>query len=490
MTTISVTSEFREEFEAERAAWFRRRFLWYTGVFGVLGLLNLVGRLIDIAIADKTGVATDQAVQVIAGVPSLLLDIGGFVYVLRARLSREQILRLVFWIITIGGMIGILIAPLIVRLQIAQQADKLTIEQAQFAQRLSTFAALFPVFFAHFFASLFMPWTPREATRPLIPLLIWYAVVTITFGIVWNALPIWLAGIFIAVSPVVGVPGITIAWWRHSRFRKSFSNRMLKKSYGDIKRELIDARRIHEGLFPDPLDTGPVQFRYVYEPMRQIGGDFLFARCVELPDKPEPLLNIVVIDVTGHGISAALTVNRLHGEIEREFGEKPDASPGEILHGLNAYLHHTLARHSVYATALCVRVDPNINELIWASAGHPTAFLRTAGGRIEQLDSTTLLLGACRANDFYANQQRAPFHPGDTLIIYTDGATETRNHDGRMLRTEGMQRLIASLDPHANGGGAGASGGGWCGAVLDAVDQFRHGPVKDDTLIVEIARPI
>ncbi len=80
-----------------------------------------------------------------------------------------------------------------------------------------------------------------------------------------------------------------------------------------------------------------------------------------------------------------------------------------------------------------------------------------------------------------------PFHPGDALLIYTDGATETRNHEGRMLRTDGMQRLVASVDPGAD---AGPRDGGWCGCLLAAIDEFRHGPVKDDTLIVEISRPI
>lgn len=485
MTTISVTSEFRDEFEAERAAWFRRRFLWYTAVAATLGAGATILRVVAIYVSHDPVTIVQQRSQLWPGLPSLALEIAAFLFVLRnRRLSREQILRLVYWLIIIGGVIAILAVPFIFRVQIAAQQANLTANQRAVADTIMTGATLGPIFIAHFFASLFIPWTPREAVRPLVPLLLCYAVAAVVFGHVFGHAS-WLAtAIYIALSPLVGVPGVTIAWWRHSRFRQRFSNRVLKRTYGELRRELVDARRIHEALFPDPLDTGPVRFHYVYEPMRQIGGDFLFARCVELPGKPEPLLNLVVIDVTGHGISAALTVNRLHGEIEREFGEKPDASPGEVLLGLNAYLHHTLARHSVYATALCLRVDPNTNELLWASAGHPTAFMRTASGRLEQLDSTTLLLGACRAHDFIPNEQRAPFHPGDTLIIYTDGATEARNQDGRMLRTEGMQRLIAGLESQRNGES------GLCAGVLQAVDRFRHGPAKDDTLIVEVARPV
>src|SRR5690606_31991441 len=152
------------------------------------------------------------------------------------------------------------------------------------------------------------------------------------------------------------------------------------------------------------------------------------------------------------GIGAALTVNRLHGEIERQLGERADAQPGDLLTGLNDYLHHTLASHSVYATALFLRIDPNTGRLSWASAGHPPAFLRTLEGRIERLDSTTLVLGACRGSDFVPNEQSCRFLPGDMLIAYTDGAIEARNSAGRMLSVDGLQRAIASARPDPEGG--------------------------------------
>src|SRR5690606_28540475 len=97
--------------------------------------------------------------------------------------------------------------------------------------------------------------------------------------------------------------------------------RALATRYGEFRRELTDARRIHESLFPKPKCEGDVHFLYLYEPMRQIGGDYLFVSCAPTDDGRREMLSFVVIDVTGHGIPAALTVNRLHGELSRLFAE-------------------------------------------------------------------------------------------------------------------------------------------------------------------------
>lgn len=334
------------------------------------------------------------------------------------------------------------------------------------------------IFSSHLFACLLLPWRPRECYRPLIPLLVINALVCAYY---WSLVPTG-ATLSIVLSPLIGLPGAAICWWRQSRFKDKFTNKMLRGRYGEMKQELSAARTIHESLFPKALDSGPVRFDYRYEPMRQIGGDYLYVRTTAAPGRALPLTNIALIDVTGHGIGAALTVNRLHGEIDRQFGENPAAAPGEILTGLNKYLHHTLATHSVYATALVVQIDPNSSTLTWASAGHPPAFLRTIDGRIDRVESTTFVLGACHGDDFQHDQRLTRFAEGDTLIAYTDGAIEARNAAGKMLNVAGMERLIASLAPDADGG--------WSSAILRSVDQFRSGPPEDDTLVVEIWRPV
>lgn len=529
--TSSVTTDFREEYEAERSRWLRKRFLWYAGVVITIAILGIIGQILGVIFSEEVRkLVTQSIMQATLGVLSILIYIGAFVWALRHTLVRERMLKLVYALIVITGAISILGTPLIFEVgrpelrrqfqtalergesvetelpgvKISVNANEIRIDpeaetdepmtpeeiaakqqaaidlqvDRQIARMVVAGNAVGSIFFTHFFACLFLPWTARESLKPIIPLLVLNAVVTLFY----IRLVPQVGTIILLASPLIALPGALVCLWRQSRFRDRFHFKMLKGRYGEIKQELGFARQIHESMFPPPVTKGAVRFDYRYEPMRQIGGDYLFARFTAPVAGAEPILSIAIIDVTGHGIGAALTVNRLHGEIERQIGENANAAPGELLTGLNDYLHHTLASHSVYATALFFRIDPNTGRLAWASAGHPPAFLRTLDGRLERLESTTLVLGACRGPDFVPNEQSCRFLPGDSLLAYTDGAIEVRNAMGRMLSVDGFQRAVVSVPPDEDGG--------WAAAALRAVDSYRHGPVQDDTLMVEIYRPV
>jgi serine phosphatase RsbU (regulator of sigma subunit) len=193
-------------------------------------------------------------------------------------------------------------------------------------------------------------------------------------------------------------------------------------------------------------------------------------------------VSVVLLDVTGHGIPAALTVNRLHGEMERVFAENPEIAPGEVLRLLNRYVHLTLATHSIYVTAMCVRVDPGRSLIEYASGGHPPAFIRAVDGTIEELTSTAFVLGACPAEAFDAGERELRFGPGDTLIAYTDGAIEATAEDGRMLRIEGLRRLVASVNSQRPDD--------WPIRLREQVAAYRDGPPADDTLFLTLHRPV
>jgi serine phosphatase RsbU (regulator of sigma subunit) len=160
-----------------------------------------------------------------------------------------------------------------------------------------------------------------------------------------------------------------------------------------------------------------------------------------------------------------------------------------MLRRLNTYVHLTLAKHSIYATALCLRIDTARGVVEWASGGHPPAFLRAADGTVKDLEPTTFVLGACPDGPFGTAQHEMPFSPGDAIIAYTDGAIEARRPgDAQMLRVDGMRAFVADAgrsydQPIATGS--------WAQRVLEMVTRFRGGmPAEDDTLVVEIFRPL
>ncbi len=526
----TFTSDFRQEFEQERERWLRRRLLWYFGVTIALSVIAIASGAVSLAlVGPRPGVSAEASrllwvssgLSLLASASGLLAYLWAIRRVYAARhLTREQAIRLVVWLFVINGALGL--ASVIGGFEVGKKIDRgpqpalresppaaaadeagsprpeessgdpdetgLPGRRASFMTKPQALAAgLGGLFVSHFIMCLFLPLSPRESFRPIAPL------IAMNLGVAAVYFPgvAWFVGLSM-LSVLTGVPGAAVCYWRQSRFQDKFHFKALRRRYGEMRQELTDARKIHEALFAQPVLEGPVRMDYRYEPMRQIGGDYLFSKFSPSPHGPLPTLSVVLMDVTGHGIPAALTVNRLHGELERLFAEHPSASPGFILHALNRYVHLTLASHSVYVTALCVRVDPNATigldgrswpgVLEWASGGHPPAFLCAIDGTIQSLDSTAFVLGACHGDDFQSDEQCGPFGAGDRLIMYTDGAIEARNREGRMLRIEGFQRVVAGLKPRV--------GQSLAPEIVQAVEQFRYGPPADDTLVVEVSRPL
>ncbi|MBL9140323.1 MAG: serine/threonine-protein phosphatase, partial [Phycisphaerae bacterium] len=271
------------------------------------------------------------------------------------------------------------------------------------------------------------------------------------------------------------LPGLVIAWWRLHRRRRAFNREMVSQGYFSLRRELSQARAIQHALFPKSIQTEAVDFDFTYVPANEVGGDFIHAS-VDAKGR----LDIVVLDVTGHGLASALTVSRLSGEIERLLAEDPDIEPGHVLRMLNRYVNLTLSRHGVYATALCIQADPTSGEVLYANAGHPPAFVRRASGAVEQFDSTTWLLGAAPDSMFEHDQLSFVLGPKDTLVLVTDGVHEAPDRKGLQF---GLARLTEALartpEPER-----------WSQHVASAADQWRRGVGDDDLLVASIRLPM
>lgn len=294
--------------------------------------------------------------------------------------------------------------------------------------------------------------------------------------------------------------GMAWSWWRYRAFDYHFRAENLRERYNslsgeakEISAELSQARRLHEALFPSELESGAFQVAYRYEPMREIGGDFLYVNREQGPGAAGGGVSIVLIDVSGHGIPAALAVNRLHGELQRFFSHYADVAgesgrPGHLLMNLNTYACAALAPQNVYATALVVRFEPasatsggaSTGRLEWASAGHPTAFVRRAGGDVHELRSTSTMLGVIDPDAYDPAPGQLGFGAGDCLLAYTDGAMEARDSSRRDFSAG---RIRGMLEAASRDGGA---TGDIAAALLDAVVAHRNAKPTDDTLIVEV----
>lgn len=467
MTTASFeTTEFRRSFTRETDELLRQRLIWFVSIWGGLNLI-LITIVVVVMLQGELNFANflkNGGQKAFFGLTTLVWGgayLGALLLVLGKRVSGRTVVYITLGLIVLDGVLGI-------------------------GVRLMGTAGPTLVLFlcAHFIACCLFPWTVRQS---LIPILI-VAGANAFSSFVFEGRGLATTVVLTVFLLVFAIPAVVIVGIKHSQRVQRATNKFLNQRYGMLRQELAYARQVHEALFPAPHATGEIRYAYQYEPMRQIGGDYLYTRLSEPTDGSSPRLSIVIVDVTGHGIPAALTVNRLHGEIDISFAENPDICPGEMLCRLNKYVNLTLARHSIYATAVCIRVDLDRGVVEYASGGHPPAFIRGVDGSLQDLAPTTFVLGACAERDFESGQVEYEFMPGDSLIAYTDGATEARGLDGKMLQIEGLRRILsAPAMPGVARGGQGQ----WAEKILTEVAAYRGGlPPEDDTLAIEIYRPL
>lgn len=338
---------------------------------------------------------------------------------------------------------------------------------------------LFSLAFNHFFISLFLPWTVRESRRPALIIASGFVIMV---AVDWLFGGAWWPVVLVACAclPFVFLPGTVICWWRYSRFNKQFKQRFESDSFKKLQADLIGARKIHEANLPAPITAGPIRVSFDYEPMREIGGDLLMLH----RGRDGNAVTAVLFDVTGHGVSAALSVNRIVGEIERTFAMDADASPELLICNLNKYIFAILAKHQIYATAIVLRIDAKAGTLEYVNAGHPPGIAFGPFDSSTLLSPTAMMLGVCEGDEFDCQMVRLDFAQSglSSLVLYTDGASEALDPDDRMLCVEGTLNFIrdAALE-HGNPAK-------WPAAIHDRVVAHRQSPPTDDTLVVAMWR--
>lgn len=170
-----------------------------------------------------------------------------------------------------------------------------------------------------------------------------------------------------------------------------------------------------------------------FEPSFMLGGDHWGMRPI-CDDK----LAIYMYDFSGHGVSAAMNIFRMH-TIMREFNHT-SGEPGHFLSTLNRQLHPLLERHE-FATMFYGIIDIEANCLLYASAGVPAPILCAQPEPVPlPLAGRGFPLGVI-PNATYDTQYTA-FLPGDMLVFFSDCLTETRNKQGAFLSDRALLGVL------------------------------------------------
>jgi PAS domain S-box-containing protein len=246
------------------------------------------------------------------------------------------------------------------------------------------------------------------------------------------------------------------------------SNALLEKRHMEMEAELSLAARVQQSLAPQSLVWNDVSVETYYNPARTIGGDF----GVVFPHNDE-VLTVLMCDVSGHGIGAALMANRIYSEALHQLERKVE--PGTLLQHVHDFVHDRIATDGFYFTMAAVRFSQPGRRMAFAAAGHPPAMLASKG-HVRLLDSQNGILGCLSETAPSNSVDEISLEPGDRLVLYTDGLVEVFNHHDEMLGVEGFAQLVldsAKLPlPEMRQ------------AVLDGVAAWRHGPLADDVSLV------
>src|SRR6516164_8633098 len=214
--------------------------------------------------------------------------------------------------------------------------------------------------------------------------------------------------------------------------RRVVANERMLVSLGE---EMRAAARIQNSILPHTKpEMGSFHVAVRYAPMTAVAGDF-YDFLVIRPG----CLGIVVADVTGHGVPAALVASMVKVAVSAHIDD--GAEPGKVIAGLNS----TLCRQAQgqYATAAYVFLDQATRVGCYSAAGHPPLLLwQRANRTLLELNESGLLLGV-RPTEEYA-QTEFMLEAGDRLLVYTDGLVEAVNARGEAFGEAKLGEFITT----------------------------------------------
>lgn len=237
--------------------------------------------------------------------------------------------------------------------------------------------------------------------------------------------------------------------------------------------DLAVAKEVQTRLFPQhqpPLRT--LVYAGLCYPARAVGGDYY-----DFLDLGNGRLGLVIGDIVGKGMAAALLMANLQANLRSQCATAWE-EPKRFLRTVHQSFYRNTAA-SDYATIFFAEYDDHTRQLRYANCGHPPAFLLRRNDTLERLESTSTVMGLFEEWDC-AMEERQLF-AGDTLVLYTDGATESSNDAGEEF---GEERLAEAARQHRD-----LPTPELLAAVTDQVRKFSpHEQADDITLIVAKCR--
>lgn len=235
----------------------------------------------------------------------------------------------------------------------------------------------------------------------------------------------------------------------------------------EVDRDLDLAKEVQRSFLPEVRPELPgYEFFDYYRPAAQVGGDYY--DYIQLPDGR---LAIVIADIVGHGVAAALLMAKLSAETR--FCLASNANMADAVTDLNARFSRLPI--SRFATMLVVALDPKHHEMTIVNCGHPPPMIRRANGELEEPSLSLSGVAVGIVPDVVYQQFLVSLGEGERVVLFTDGVNEAMDDAESEFGRHRIRELIKqSQDPL----------GVFGQHVINEVDAFRNGKEQDDDMCI------
>src|SRR5215470_16705269 len=233
-------------------------------------------------------------------------------------------------------------------------------------------------------------------------------------------------------------------------------------------RELEIAREVQARLFPQSLPPmATLEYAGMCMQARQVGGDYY-----DFLDLGQERLGLVLSDIAGKGIAGALLMANLQANLRSQCAIALD-QPEAFLRSVNRLFFENTA-DGAFATLFFGAYDARQGKLRYVNCGHLPGLLVRHDGLVERLEATCMVLGLFDKWDCEVEERQ--LNPGDTLVMYTDGVTESFHEDDEQF---GEERLLETLMKHRD-----SAPRELIARVVEEVQKFNPHEQQDDITLI------
>jgi len=279
------------------------------------------------------------------------------------------------------------------------------------------------------------------------------------------------ARIFHNLAALVGF-GFVVAILRWFVGQRNALNELTRHQRDELLKEVELAAEVQRLFLPrsDP-ETAGFEISGAMHPARVVGGDYY-----DFLPRPDGRMRLVIADVSGKGVAAALLMSATAAAVQLETNEPRKLC--DVVSHLNKELY-ALQDDGRFVTVLVGELDPRSGLLKYINCGHnPALLLRGDSREAEWLGASCTPVGMTPEMDCLLEEIRLA--PGDIMVWYTDGLTEAKNRDAQEF---GTGRLLESVQQHSA-----SSARGICEQLWRDAAAFAQQDSLDDDLTLMVVK--